>query len=140
MARFADLRLSSGPTPAIIASHAFADESEPLPSPGVPETSRFIDTCHASAREAAKVIGVSEHAMSAWLTEKRKPGIDSVMRIASLYDIDPRLLSGDQLAFARDLADPDRIQHAETNIGHVEEGVGAVTPLRRKSGRRVEET
>jgi hypothetical protein len=44
--------------------------------------------------------------MSAWLTENRKPGIDSVMRIAGLYDIDPRLLSGDQLAFAKELADP----------------------------------
>jgi hypothetical protein len=44
--------------------------------------------------------------MSAWLTEKRKPGIDSVMRIAGLYDVDPRLLSGDQLAFAKELADP----------------------------------
>ena len=42
--------------------------------------------------------------MSAWLTEKRKPGIDSVMRIAGLYDIDPRLLSGDQLEFAKELA------------------------------------
>jgi hypothetical protein len=30
--------------------------------------------------------------MSAWLTEKRKPGIDWVMRIAGLSDIDPRLL------------------------------------------------
>jgi len=78
--------------------------------------------------------------MSAWLTEKRKPGIDSVMRIAGFYDIDPRLLSGDQLAFAKELADPDRIQHAEANIGHVASGVGTVSPLRRKGAHRVEET
>jgi hypothetical protein len=70
--------------------------------------------------------------MSAWLTEKRKPGIDSVMRIAGLYDIDPRLLSGDQLEFAKELVDPDRIQHAEANIGHAARGGGVVTPLRRK--------
>lgn len=62
---------------------------------------RLIYFHHWSAREAAKVIGVSEHAMSAWLTEKRKPGIYSVMRIAGIYDLDPRLLSGDQLAFAK---------------------------------------
>jgi hypothetical protein len=68
--------------------------------------------------------------MSAWLTEKCKPGIDSVMRIAGLYDIDPRLLSGDQLAFANELADPDRIQHAEANIGHAARS-GTDTPLRR---------
>lgn len=101
---------------------------------------RLIYFHHWSAREAAKVIGVSEHAMSAWLTEKRKPGIDSVMRIAGLYDIDPRLLSGDQLAFAKELADPDRIQHAEANIGHVASGVGTVSPLRRKGARRAQET
>jgi transcriptional regulator with XRE-family HTH domain len=93
-----------------------------------------------SAREAAKVIGVSEHAMSAWLTEKRKPGIDSVMRIAGLYDLDPRLLSGDQLAFAKELADPERIRHAEVNIGHAASGVGTVSPLRRKGTQEVEET
>ena len=96
---------------------------------------RLIYFHHWSAREAAKVIGVSEHAMSAWLTEKRKPGIDSVMRIAGLYDIDPRLLSGDQLAFAKELADPDRIQHAEANIGHAVRGVGVVTPMRRQKTR-----
>jgi hypothetical protein len=78
--------------------------------------------------------------MSAWLTEKRKPGIDSVMRIAGLYDVDPRLLSGDQLAFAKELAEPDRIEHAEANVGHVVRGVGSVSPMRRKGARRVKET
>jgi transcriptional regulator with XRE-family HTH domain len=97
---------------------------------------RLIYFHHWSAREAAKVIGVSEHAMSAWLTEKRKPGIDSVMRIAGLYDIDPRRLSGDQLEFAKQLADPDRIQHAEANIEHAARGVGTVTPLHRTGTRK----
>ena len=62
------------------------------------------------------------------------------MRIAGLYDIDPRLLTGDPLAFAKELADPDRIQHAEANILHAARGVGTVTPLRRKAARKVEET
>jgi transcriptional regulator with XRE-family HTH domain len=102
---------------------------------------RLIYFPHSSAREAARTLGVSEHAMSAWLTEKRKPGLDSIMRIAGLYDIDPRLLSGDPLAFARDLADPARIEHAEANILHAARGVGAVTPFRRKGARaEVEET
>jgi transcriptional regulator with XRE-family HTH domain len=96
---------------------------------------RLIYFHHGSAREAARVIGVSEHAISAWLTEKRRPGIDSVMRIAGVYDIDPRVLSGDQLAFAEELADPERIQHAETNVGHATRGVGVVTPMRRTKTR-----
>jgi hypothetical protein len=62
------------------------------------------------------------------------------MRIAGLDDLDPRLLSGDQLAFAKKLADPDRIKHAEANMGHVAAGVGTVSPLRRKGAQRVEET
>ena len=109
--------------------------SEKPPSDFAVNLRRLIYFHHWSAREAAKVIGVSEHAMSAWLTEKRKPGIDSVMRIAGLYDIDPRLLSGDQLAFAKELADPERIQHAEANVGHATRGVGVVTPLRRQKTR-----
>ena len=51
------------------------------------------------------------------------------MRIAGLYEIDPRLLTGDPLAFAKELADADRIQHAEANIGHVVRGLGTVSPL-----------
>ena len=57
--------------------------------------------------------------------------IDSVMRIAGLYDIDPRLLSGDQLDFAKELADPARIQHAAANIGHGARVAASITPLRR---------
>jgi transcriptional regulator with XRE-family HTH domain len=93
---------------------------------------RLIYFHHWSAREAAKILGVSEHAISAWLTEKRKPGLDSMMRIAGIYDIDPRLLSGEQLDFAQELADPDRIKNAEANVRHAGPGKGAVTPLRRK--------
>jgi transcriptional regulator with XRE-family HTH domain len=114
---------------------------EKQPSSFAVNLRRLISFHHPSAREAAKILGVSEHAMSAWLTEKRKPGLDSIMRIAGLYDIDPRLLSGDPLAFARDLADPARIKNAEANILHPAHPVGAVTPFRRKHDRaEVEET
>jgi transcriptional regulator with XRE-family HTH domain len=107
---------------------------EKSPSSFAVNLRRLVYFHHSSAREAAKILGVSEHAMSAWLTERRKPGLDSIMRIASLYDIDPRLLSGDPLAFARELADPARSEHAEANM-HAASGVGAVTPFRRKGAR-----
>ena len=42
----------------------------------------------------------------------------------------------DQLAFAKELADPERIEHAEANILHAARGVGAVTSLRRKRARK----
>jgi transcriptional regulator with XRE-family HTH domain len=56
---------------------------------------RLVFFHHPTAKDAAGVIGVSEHAMSAWLTDKRKPGRDSLLRVAAIYDFDPRLLSGD---------------------------------------------
>jgi transcriptional regulator with XRE-family HTH domain len=93
---------------------------------------RLISFHHWSAREASRTLGVSEHAMSAWLTEKRKPGLDSIMRIAGIYDLDPRLLSGDQLEFARELADPERIKNAESNIRSAGRPVGVAAPRRRK--------
>jgi plasmid maintenance system antidote protein VapI len=70
---------------------------EKLPADFAVNLRRLIYFHHWSAREAAKIIGVSEHARSARLTEKRKAGLESIMRIAGLYDIDPQLLTGDPL-------------------------------------------
>ena len=70
--------------------------------------------------------------MSPWLAEKRKPGLDSIMRIAGIYDLDSRLLSGDQLEFARELTDPERIKNAESNVRSARCGVGGFAPRRRK--------
>jgi hypothetical protein len=58
------------------------------------------------------------------------------MRIAGIYDIDPRLLSGDQLEFARELADPERIKNAESNIRSAGRRVGVAAPRRRKRALR----
>jgi len=52
--------------------------------------------------------------------------------LAGIYDIDPRLLSGDQLEFARELADPERIRNAESNIRSAGRRVGVAAPRRRK--------
>jgi transcriptional regulator with XRE-family HTH domain len=122
--------MAGNPTKGVVSVHL----EKPRSSFAV-NLRRLVYFHHSSAREAAKILGVSEHAISAWLTEKRKPGLDSIMRMAGLYDIDPRLLSGDPLAFAMELADPARIENAEANILHAARGVGAVTPLRRKRAR-----
>ena len=77
---------------------------------------RLLSFHHASGREAAGVIGASEHAVSAWLTGKREPNMQMMMRLADLYDFDPRDIAGDPLDFAQELADPARIEAAEKNI------------------------
>jgi len=55
------------------------------------------------------------------------------MRIAGIDDLDPGLLSGDQLEFARELADPERIKNAESNVGSVSRGVSGFAPRRRNA-------
>lgn len=119
-----------GPGTDISAGRAQVVRPQAGPSNLALNLRRLVFFHHPTAKDAAGVIGVSEHAMSAWLTGKRKPGLDSVMRIAAIYDVDPRLLSGDPLAFARQLADPGRITNAEENILHRDADSG-VTPLRR---------
>src|SRR5437773_12315220 len=41
-----------------------------------------------------------------------------VSRIAGLYGIDPRPPLRDQLVFPKELADGERIQHAQSHLGH----------------------
>jgi transcriptional regulator with XRE-family HTH domain len=120
---------------------------------------RLVFFHHASAREASKVLGVSEHAVSAWITGKRRPGVDALMRLSEIYEINPRFLTDDPITFAGVLALPERIQTAENNIRRVtqqprllvvehepdveadfrQDAEAALEPPRRRS-RRVEET
>ena len=78
---------------------------------------RLLFFHHSSAREAAQALGVSEHAVSAWLTGKRRPNLDALVKIAETYDIDSRVLMGDPLEFARHLGERERILTAERNLG-----------------------
>jgi transcriptional regulator with XRE-family HTH domain len=72
---------------------------------------------HHSAKEAAEFIGVSPHAVSAWITGKRRPSSHFLIQVARLYDFDTRaLVYGDDVAFARELARPERIAWAAGEI------------------------
>jgi transcriptional regulator with XRE-family HTH domain len=80
---------------------------------------RLLFFHHPSAREAARTLGVSEHAVSAWLTGKRRPSLDALVKIAETYDVDSRVLMGDPLEFARHLGERERILTAEHNLGDI---------------------
>jgi transcriptional regulator with XRE-family HTH domain len=80
---------------------------------------RLLFFHHASAREAARVLGVSEHAVSAWLTGKRRPGLDAVRKITETYDVDSRLLFGDPYRFALLLGVRKRIEAVEAILGTI---------------------
>jgi transcriptional regulator with XRE-family HTH domain len=88
---------------------------------------RLLFFHHPSAREAARALGVSEHAVSAWLTGKRRPSLDALLKIAETYDIDSRLLMGDPLEFARHLGERERILTAERNLGDIGAYVETIT-------------
>ena len=72
---------------------------------------------HPSAKEAAEFVGVSPHAVSAWITGKRRPSSHFLIQVARLYDFDTvALVYGDDVAFARELARPERIAWATSEI------------------------
>ena len=72
---------------------------------------------HQSAKEAAEFVGVSPHAVSAWITGKRRPSSHFLIQVARLYDFDTRVLVyGDDVAFARELARPERIAWATSEV------------------------
>ena len=86
---------------------------------------------HESAREAAQVLGVSEHAASAWLSGKSRPALTALMKVAQLYDVDTRLLMGDPLDFAAELGRRERIEATERNLEAQREFArGVVTEFR----------
>jgi transcriptional regulator with XRE-family HTH domain len=94
---------------------------------------RLLFFHHASAREAARALGVTEHAVSAWLTGKRRPGTDALIRISEVYDVDTRLLLGDPLVFAEALGNRVRVVHAEENLGQREHLIPRVRPPQTKT-------
>jgi transcriptional regulator with XRE-family HTH domain len=77
---------------------------------------RLVFFHHASAREAARTLGVNEHAVSAWINGKREPGGQALMAIDRTYGISPRELDLDEVAFAQRLADPDRMEYARKTL------------------------
>lgn len=77
---------------------------------------RLVFFHHQSAREAVGVLGVSEHAVGAWIGGRREPTTKNLLRIADVYGVDPSKLAGDPYVFAPLLADAERMQRAEEQI------------------------
>src|SRR6266545_2963636 len=113
--------------------------------PSTSEMSRFGDNfarvlgLHAlTGRQAAQFLGVSEQAVSEWLTGKREPGTSSLVQIASSFEVDAlRLMNEPFASVLPQLADPDRFERVEKRLngldwvtdkrgyGHLKPGVRA---------------
>jgi len=68
------------------------------------------------------VLGVSEHALGAWIAGKRQPVTTNLFRIADVYDVDPSKRAGDPFVFAQILANPDRMRRADEAIAKARRG------------------
>lgn len=94
---------------------------------------RLLFFHHESAREAAAVIGITEQAISGWLKGTRKPSFATVMKIAEIYEIDPRSLDAQPVwDFAPILGDPERVDRAEENIARLRGGKKSSKPKSQK--------
>jgi transcriptional regulator with XRE-family HTH domain len=77
---------------------------------------RLIFFHHRSQREAAQLLGVSEHTVSRWIRGKTEPDSQALMKMAEVYGINPYRLSVEPTEFAKDLADAERIKQAERKV------------------------
>ena len=93
-----------------------------------------------TGRQAARFLGVSEQAVSEWLTGKREPGTSSLVQIASSFEVDAlRLMHEPFATVLPQLADPERFDRVENRLNGLEwatdkRGYGRLKPsVRAKS-------
>jgi hypothetical protein len=70
---------------------------------------RLIRWHALSNRDAARLLGATEHTVGAWFSGKTEPGSEYLLLIARLFGVDPRDLHGDPRDFGVRLADPERL-------------------------------
>ncbi len=88
------------------------DAPDPFPT----NLRRLVMFHHSSAREAARALGVTEHAVSAWITGKRRPAAAGLLAIDRVYHVSPRDLDLPPEDFAQLLADRERMLAADENL------------------------
>jgi transcriptional regulator with XRE-family HTH domain len=82
---------------------------------------RVLGLHNLTGRQAARLLGVSEQAVSEWLTGKREPGTTNLVQIASRFEVDAvSLVSEPFTAVLPQLADPDRFDRVEKRINGLE--------------------
>jgi len=95
--------------------HVATEKTDAAP---VENLRRLLAFHFRSNREAAKALGVTEHAVGLWLNGKRRPGAEALIAIDRTLDVSPRALDMHPVDFAVEvLGDRERILHAERAIG-----------------------
>ncbi len=60
-------------------------------------------------RDAARLLGATDHTVGGWLSGKSAPGTEYLLSVANLFGVDPRDLHADPRDFGARVADPDRL-------------------------------
>jgi transcriptional regulator with XRE-family HTH domain len=82
---------------------------------------RVLGLHNLTRRQAARLLGVSEQAVSEWLTGKREPGTTNLVQIASSFEVDAvSLMSEPFTAVLPQVSDPDRFDRVEKRINGLE--------------------
>jgi transcriptional regulator with XRE-family HTH domain len=93
--------------------------------------SRILGLHNLTAREAAKILGLSQSTVGKWGTGLRQPSFATALKVGEFFGV-----PADRLATAEftdllehELADPERFEAVETRIQHAHAGLRAVEDL-----------
>ena len=93
--------------------------------------SRLLGVHNLTAREAAKMLGLSQSTFAKWGTGLRQPSFATALKVGEFFGV-----PADRLATAEfedllqnELADPERFQAVETRIHYARSGIRPVEDL-----------
>ena len=100
--------------------------------------SRILGLHNLTARDAAKILGLSQSTVAKWATGGRQPSFATALKLGDFFGV-----PADRLATAEftdllehELADPERFEAVETRIHHARAGLRAVEHL--EAGREID--
>jgi transcriptional regulator with XRE-family HTH domain len=87
-----------------------------------------------TARETAKLTGVSVNALSSWMTGERDPSLASMQKLAGFFEVDAFKLLGQYTGsfLYEELADLDRWERVEQKLSSGSAQPQEVTPINKK--------
>jgi transcriptional regulator with XRE-family HTH domain len=92
---------------------------------------RILGLHRLTAREAARILDISESALGKWGTGARRPSFDTALRVSDFFGLPANRLAQAEFEdlLANELADPDRFRAVETKLRHARTGLNAVEHL-----------
>jgi transcriptional regulator with XRE-family HTH domain len=93
--------------------------------------SRILGLHNLTARDAAKILGLSQSTVGKWGTGLRQPSFATALKVGEFFGV-----PADRLATAKftdllehELADPERFEAVETRIHHARAGLRPIEDL-----------